>query len=239
MTVTHDPADTQRASVPRGRRLRRKLRHKLVRAEHGRRWADVFFASHPWWDWGHRLMALVGQDHGGNWSEPQPPTWWYRQVDTKRMWRTGFPIHPPSTYLVVTDYDEMRSLTAGLDEDEMYPWQAINVNQDGELHLGHRYWGGVFYGLDKDDVWLLRRYLRRWLLLDWFGARTWLWKLALNAAVERKKPFACHAAPPARSGGYSHWLCTERRNHTGPHRYNNYTWEQLAPGITGVTRRKR
>ena len=220
--VKFDPSTTKTVMVKWHRSARWARKHL------GRRFCDVVFPHHPWWDWGHRLMALVGKDVGGNWSSPVPQTWWYRKLEPKRMWRTGYPIHPRSTYLVVKSYHELRSRTAGLNEDEMYPWQAINVNQDGDLHLGHRYWGGAFYSLDKNDVWLLRKYLRYWRRVDWWGARSWLFSQALNAAVYQRKPFACQEAPPKGSGGYDHWLCRERRGHDGPHRVQNYTWDRAA-----------
>lgn len=181
---------------------------------------------HPWWDWGHRLMILVGRDFGGNWSAPEHelPTWWYRRVPRKPMWRTGY---PRSTFQVVTDYEEFRALTQGLNEDQMYEWQAFNLNQDGELQLGHRYWGGTFYGMRHDELRLLRRYLRMAHRIEWFGLRRWLYSQGLHAAVYRRKPFSCGAKPPKGMGGYDHWLCTLRRGHDGMHRFNNYTWGEI------------
>lgn len=177
---------------------------------------------HPWWDWGHRLMILVGDDFGGNWSSPKSPTWWYRQTGTKRMWRTGY---PRRVFTVVTDYDEFQALTDGLNEDEMYAWKAIGTNQDGEIHLGHQYWGKSFYGIPHDEQVIVRCYLRRAHRHNWFGLRSWLYSQGLNAAVYQRKPGACHQAPPRESGGYSHWLCQEKRRHGGPHRFNAYTWD--------------
>src|SRR5438128_4140495 len=136
----------------------------------GARIYSLTIDHHPWWDWGHRLLVLTGSDMGGNWQEPKPAAWWYRRGVSKRMWRTGY---PRSTFEVVTDYDEFKTRTKGLNEDEMYAWSAIAVNQDGELILGHRWWGGDFYGMRKDEVALLRRYLRLWHLRDWFGLRSW------------------------------------------------------------------
>lgn len=182
----------------------------------------LFMERHPWWDWGHRLMILVGDDFGGNWSEPEPPTWWYRRNGTKRMWRTGY---PRSTFQVVTSYNEFRRLTEGLNEDEMYEWQAINVNQDGALHLGHRYWGGAFYDMRSDEWFLLRRWLRVAHRHDWYGLRSWLYSQGLHAAVYQRKPRTCQVSPPKGSGGYDHWFCELKRRHEGPHRYRNYVWD--------------
>lgn len=219
----------------------KRLRDPLVRWMRRRRWNydkprgglrhrlyDLASQHRPWWDWGHRLMILTGTDHGGNWSkpEPEPPTWWYRQGPPKRMLRTKYPRHPLSTYEVVKTYDEFTARTKGLNEDEMYAWQAIGVGQDGDLHLGHIYWGGKFYGLNHWDVALLRKYLRMWRRLDWFGIRPWLYSQALNAAVYQRVPFTCQEPPPRGSGGYTHWLCDQKRKHTGPHRYRNYEWTE-------------
>lgn len=179
---------------------------------------------HRWWDWGHRLMVLTGTEHGGSWDAPSPPTWWYRAGAPKRMARTGYPTHPLRTFHVVKDYDEFRSLTEGLNEDGMYEWQAMCVDSDGDMQLGHRYWGGSFYGMRKAETALLRKYLRMWRRLDWYGLRSWLYSQGLHAAVHRSKPFACREVPPKGSGGYSHWHCELRRRHAGAHRFNSYTW---------------
>ena len=87
------------AKVARPRRLAALMRkrgwhHKTPRNGMRRRLHSLANEHHPWWDWGHRVMILVGQDQGGNWSEPEPPTWYYRLGTPKRMWRTGYPRHP-------------------------------------------------------------------------------------------------------------------------------------------------
>lgn len=188
---------------------------------------DLLMMRFPWWDWGHRLMALVGDDFGGNWSEPSPPTWWYRLGTPKRMWRTGYPIHPLSTFEIVTDYDEFRRRTEGLNEDQMYEWKAICTDQDGQLQLGHRYWGGNFYGLTDWETRLLVRYLRMARRHDWWGIRSWLYKQGLEAAVHTRKPRACNEVPPRDSGGYDHWHCQLKRRHAGLHRFRSYTWGEI------------
>jgi hypothetical protein len=190
-----------------------------------RRLYCLLIENHRWWDWGHRLMILVGTDSGGNWSEPEPPTWWYRLGPSKPMWRTHYPTHPLSTIQIVASYDEFRALTEGLNEDQMYEWNAICVDQDGQLQLGHRYWGGTFYGLSTAEVAVLRRYLRMWRRYDWFGVRSWLYSQGLQAAVYSRKPFTCQVTPPKGSGGYDHWFCNLKRRHEGPHRYRNYQWD--------------
>lgn len=227
------PDDAPKAAQKRRRdRLARWMRkrgwsHKTPRNGVRRQLYELTIARHPWWDWGHWLMILVGIDEGGNRSEPTPPTWWYRLDTPKQMWRTRYPRHPLSTFQIVTDYEEFRRLTKGLNEDQMYEWKAIGTNQDGELHLGHQYWGGTFYGLSKWEVALLRRYLRRWRRLDWFGLRSWLYKQGLHGAVFSKKPFTCGATPPKGQGGYSHWRCHLPRRHGGMHRFHNYVFGEV------------
>lgn len=186
---------------------------------------------HPWHDWGHRLMILTGSDHCGGWAEPTPPTWWYRLGPSKPMARTKYPRHPLSTFDVVKDYETFRSRTKGLNEDGLYEWQAIGTNQDGELHLGHRYWGGTFYGMRKAEVALLRSYLRMWRRHDWFGLRSWLYVQGLHAAVDHKVRFSCGVTPPRGSGGYSHWHCDLKRKHSGAHRFRNYVWDPAKASV--------
>lgn len=188
----------------------------------------------PWWDWGHRVMILTGSGMGGNWQEPKPPTWWYRLGPPTRMRRTGYPRHPLSTFEVITDYRTFSERTKGLNEDEMYEWNAIYVDQDGALSLGHRFWGGTFYSLKKCEVALLRRYLRMWRRHDWWGLRSWLYTVALHAAVHQRKPFTCQQTPPQGAGGYSHWHCTEKRGHDGLHRFRNCTWGEIGGEPLGV-----
>lgn len=188
-----------------------------------------------WWDWGHAVMTLVGNCVGGNYDAPSPPTWWYRHGPPTRMWRTKYPRHPLSTFQVVTDYAQFRKLTEGLNEDQMYEWQAIYVDQDGELSLGRRYWGGKFYGMPACDVALLRRYLRMWRRLDWFGLRSWIYSQALHAAVHQRKPFTCQEIPPRGSGGYDHWHCQQPRRHGGLHRFNSYEWGTIGDEPLPVT----
>lgn len=197
--------------------------HKTPRDGIRRRLYALALDRHHWWDWGSRLMILTGTDMGGNWDEPSPPTWWYRHTTPRYMWRTRYPRHPLSTFEVITDYDTFIARTEGLDEDGMYEWNAICVGQDGDLELGHRYWGGAFYGLSKPDAALLRRYLRMWHRLDWFGVRTWLYLQGLHATVNSRKPFSCQAIPPR--GGYKHWACRLPKKHGGAHRFNNYVWD--------------
>lgn len=215
-------ATTENPPMAVRRTLRRRAEYWLRR--HGQRRLAEVVRQRPWWDWGHLLMALVGQDDCGNWSEPEPPTWYYRLGQGRRMWRTGYPIHPLRTIEVIKDYTTFRERTDGLNEDEMYEWKAICANQDGQLVLGKQYWGGGFYGLTRWEARLLAKYLRHWRRLDWWGARAWLYSQGLHAAVHQRKPLTCQAVPPKGSGGYSHWYCDQKRRHDGPHRFRNYVW---------------
>ena len=202
------------------------IRHRLYSLAAGR-W--------PWWDWGHRVVVLVGRDHGGNWGEVVPPTWWYRTGTPTRMWRTRYPRHPLSTFEIITDYSELRDRLEGLTDDEAYEWKAICVDQDHDLKLGRQFWGDRFYGLNHWEVALLRRYLRHWRRLDWWGLRSWIYSQALHAAVHVRKPFSCQEVPPRGSGGYSHWHCQLKRHHDGLHRFNNMTWGEVGGECIGVT----
>lgn len=185
----------------------------------------LLWMHHPWWDWGHRVMVLVGQDNGGNYDSPSPRTIWYREGKAVRMWRTKYPTHPPRSYQIVKSYTEFMALTKGIDKnsDAHYEWRAICAGQDGNLHLGRQYWGGDYYGLDHWEMELLRRWLNRWRWRNWFGLRSWLYSQALEAAVAHRKPFSCQQTPP-KGQGYSHWHCQERKRHDGPHRFRNAEW---------------
>jgi hypothetical protein len=187
---------------------------------------------HPWWDWGHPLMTLVGSSWGGNYQEPKPSTWWYCNAPHVKQRFTGFPRRRLD---VVTEYDEFKRRTEGLNEDQLYEWKAINWSQDGELQLGHRYWGGAFYGLDYAEQRLVARYLRRWRRKDWYGFRTWLYQQGLHAAVYQRKPFSCGQPPPKGGRGYPHWLCQERRGHGGLHRFNSHRWGEIDGHLIDAT----
>lgn len=185
---------------------------------------DLLTCRYPWWDWGHRVMIVVGYDFCGNWSDMRAPTWWYRFENRKKpMWRTGYPVR---RLQVIKNYDEFMKETAGIreDSDEHYPWKAICLGQDDDLKLGRQYWGGNFFGLNASEMRLLLRWLIRWNLSCWFGLRQYIYKHALEAAVHKRKPFACNKVPDKNSNGYQHWHCTDKKKHTGPHSFGNYTW---------------
>lgn len=172
---------------------------------------------HPWWDWGHRMMILVGRSWCGNWTEPRPPDIWYRQGPTKRN-RRG---HYRTTWVVVRSYDEYRRQVEQGHQD----WKCIQVQDDGgTLAMGY-YDSMNFYGLSRSELPILFRFLVRWALTDWLGIRRWLYFRALHSAVYQRKPFSCQAIPPKGSGGYDHWLCQEKKRHSGPHRFRNTAWD--------------
>lgn len=237
MAVSEEPEDgTERVTTPSKRRVETFLRkrgwnHKTPRDGIRRRIYCLASDRRPWYDWGHRLMILVGDDDCGNWSEPEPATWWYRPGEPKRMWRTGY---PRPTFEIVTDYKTFKERVEGVNDDERERWSAISTNQDGELILGRQYWGGRFFGMTKAETALLRRYLRAWRRHDWYGLRSWLYSQGLHAAVYVRKPGACNAAPPKGQGGYDHWLCHERRGHDGFHRFRSYAWGDVGGEPIGV-----
>lgn len=194
-------------------RFENKLRGRIL---------DLVSARHLWWDVGHYGMILFGTNKCGNYSSPEPETWYYREIETRRSPITGY---PRPQFQIIKDYTEFTKIYEPLSEDDKYSWHTFTVHEDGhELILGRRYWGEAFYGLSRHEAKLLRRYLRHWHRFTWFGLRTWLFEVSLHKAVNLKRPFACHVTPPRGAGGYSHWHCAERRRHKGEHRFRNYTW---------------
>jgi len=151
-----------------------------------RLWATAS-SRNRWRDWGHYLMIWVGTDFGGNWSEPDPPTWYYREDSSVPMKFTGYPQHPRSTYTIIKDYTTFMEMTHDLNEDQMYIWKAFCWSQDRELHLGHQYWGGRYFGLSRWELPLLKDYVKMSHRYDWYGARSWLYSLGLHATVKRFK----------------------------------------------------
>lgn len=189
---------TTTSSARRRRRRPREggIAHRIVTA---------FASRYRWYDWGHRVMVLVGRwDGTGTYNVPRGRDLWY--------WEDG---KLRTTY----DYAEVRAHP----ERE---WKIFDVQNEGfEVKLG--YWGDriAFYGFDRAEL----RLFRRWDFWEcrargeWFGLRRWLYYRALHHAVHLKRPFACNQIPGAGTGGYSHWHCQERGRHT-THRFNNYTW---------------
>lgn len=217
-----------------GRIKRKSWAYETPRNGMRRRLYELAIAHHVWWDWGHRVLILIASDSGGSRLEVEYPTWWYRRVPAKPMRRTGY---PRSRFEVITDYTAFRARTEGLNEDDMYKWQALAVDSDDQLILGHRYWGGQFFGLRYDEWPLLRRYLRMCRRQDWWGLRSWLCAQALHASVHKRKPRTCQQVPPRNSNGYSHWHCMEKRGHSGQHRFHEYTWNNDSKRVEHRSRR--
>lgn len=214
------------AMAAKPRRLERAMRkrgwsYKTPRDGLRRRAWSLASERGPWWDWGHRLMALVGTDDCGNWDEPTPPTWWYRLDPGKPMRRTRYPRH---RLTVVKTYDEFAALTAGLDEAALDEWRAVGYGQDRDLHTGRQFWGEWHTTPTHWEVALIGRWCRMARRHDWWGVRSWLYSQGLYAAVNKRKPRSCKAVPTRGSGGYDHWHCQSSRRHEGPHRYGNYAW---------------
>jgi hypothetical protein len=214
---------------------RQTLRYRLAREMRVRKWhhtdggvrsriVSVVGDRHPWWDWGHHVMALTGRYDAGNWSPPRVRDMWFR-MDYE--YGDGRKAKPTRSRIVTTnDYSEVRARNDG-------EWRIFDSQDDGHtIVIG--YWphpddkGNIHRtGLDGRAE---QRLFLRWMLweglvkAEWFGLRRWLYYRALHAAVERKIPFRCQVTPPPGSGGYRHWHCDRKKRHTGDHRFVNYTW---------------
>lgn len=188
-----------------------------------RRLREVHGPRYPWWDWGHRLMALVGRDDTGSWSPPRPRDLWFRKVDGKLQ--------------TTHHYADVR-------DNPSEDWRIFDSQNDGfEIVIG--YWpapgthGNIHRsGIDgRDEIALFRRWmLTEWAVSEWFGLRRWLYYKGLHAAIHQRKPFTCKAVPPHGSGGYDHWHCQEPKRHAGPHRFRNYAWSDCGVEYVGAPR---
>lgn len=179
-----------------------------------RRAFDALAPDRPWWDWGHRVMALTGRDDSGSWGVPRPRDLWFRKVNGRMQ--------------TTRHYADVR---ANPSED----WRIFDSQNDGfEIIIG--WWphpahgrGGQIHrdGLDgRAEIELFRRwFFTEWAVSEWFGLRRWAYYKGLHAAVNQRIPFTCQVTPPRESGGYDHWHCQERKRHAGPHRFRNYTWD--------------
>lgn len=214
----------------RRHRLAMKIRGGKI---HGWRYRLADLVMLRFDDWPSALMVLTGSDFGGNWSEPEPPTWWYRAKSIHRRRITNYPFRK---FIVVKDYSTFCSMTTGLNEDQMDEWQAIGVDQDGELILGHIYWGGRFHSLPVGEWHILLRWLLRWQFTNWFGLRTRIYEIGLYNKVHRRRRGRCNVVPPRGPGGYDHWHCTKRKGHDGGHRFQSYVWDDSSPRVTMVER---
>lgn len=238
---------------PAPARPARNLRHRLCtwlrkrdraagKYDRTHRLRDVIGEFNPWWDWGHRLMALVGRDDSGSWGPPRGRDLWFRERWDAPNPATGRP--NAHRWELAWSYSEMKDLDARSTSRE--PWRIFDWQDDGTSLVVGWYPEPGGDGRIRESGIRDRRELRlfyRWLLWDslgkgtWFGLRRWLYYKGLHAAVERRIPFTCQLVPPPRSGGYRHWHCHvsrpvlallagRRQQHDGPHRFGNYTWTE-------------
>ena len=168
--------------------------------------------NYRWYQWGPRVMILVGREGCGTYDVPRPRDMWFRHENGRIR----------TTY----DYSDVRALNDG-------EWRVFDSQNDGfEIVIG--YWphpDGIRSiqrsGLDGRTE---QRLFLRWFVWDglivaeWFGLRRWLYYKGLHATVNAKIPFTCQAVPPRGSGGYDHWHCELKRKHKGEHRFRNCTW---------------
>lgn len=196
-------------------RLRRKTREGGI----AHRVLTIAGDRHPWYDWGHRLMILVGDYRVGSFDAPRGRDLWYRFADENEA---------RGKIVTTHQYADVRA-TAGQDVS----WRIFDVQDDGgTVKIG--FWGEhiTHYGISRRELALFRRW-DFWECRargEWFGIRRWLYYKGLHAAVHLKKPFACNVVPPRGTGGYSHWHCEIRGKHD-VHRYRNYTWARDAKRV--------
>lgn len=206
-------------SAPKGRNLRRALyKRGWTRAKNeGRlrhRIHDLIGNRHPWYDWGHLLMILVGQYRHGSWDAPHVRDMWFRRVGRDQ-------------FVTTNNYDDVRA-------NPEHEWRIFDSQDDGHTivigwwpHPDDRNGNIRRDGLDGKPE---QRMFLRWMLWDglikaeWFGLRSWIYYRALHRAVEIRRPFTCQAQADPHHGGYSHWFCEEPKRHKGPHRVRNYSW---------------
>lgn len=236
---------TQLTAMAPPRTLRRRIVRALQQADwragkydRTRRLRDVIGDHIPWWDWGHRLMALVGRNDTGSWGPPRVRDLYFLHEYEKGDLETGKPGRAwlRTTRDGMTAWDGRRG-KHGREES----WKAFDSQDDGmTIRVGWLGDDGRLHdtGIDgRKEIALFRRWLLwdSWVKAEWFGLRRWLYYKGLHAAVEIKVPFTCQLVPPAGSGGYSHWHCTVRRPllavlagrrtaHDGPHRFGSYRW---------------
>lgn len=224
---------------PKDKGLRRRLRHAIEN-------------QRGWWDWAVPVDALFGRDDCGNYSPPEPRSWyWFEEwqdgkqrltiaksydekcrIDAevemdRELWRGRWPQERRDAALAGPGA-ERDALHADRCPEPRY-WHYFNVQDDGAVLIpGNQYGdkGGVNYGLSRSQARVLVRYVvvEWWIKSNWLGLRRWLWWKALHRRVDMRIPFRCNARPVKGSGGYDHWACHLPRRHDGDHRVHNYTW---------------
>ncbi|KSU52886.1 hypothetical protein [Microbacterium enclense] len=196
-------------------RFRRPLVHLRQRTRDGslaHRILTIAQERRPWYDWGARLMVLVGQFRTGSYDTPRGRDLWYRfEAENEHRGRI----------IKTRTYANVRAT-----REQDFSWRIFDVQDDGHtVKVGH--YGGqiTHFGLSRREMKLFRRW-DFWecrVRGEWFGLRRWLYHLGLHHHVDLRKPFACNATPKRGSGGYSHWHCELRGRHE-VHRFRNYTW---------------
>lgn len=206
-------SESTRAAAARHRTIRRtahRLRRHVKDGGLADRLLTIAIDRHPWYDWGHRVMILVGRASLGDYGIPRGRDLWYR-----------FAADNEARGKIITThrYSDVRDMPDA-------EWRIFDVQDDGHtVMLG--WWGDRirFYGLSRRELALFRRW-DFWECRargEWFGLRRWIYIKALHAAVDLKRPFACNATPAKGSGGYNHWHCELRGKHD-VHRFREYTW---------------
>lgn len=205
-------------------------RNKLRRALYKRGWTrgpltgsmrhrlhDIVGNRHPWYDWGHLLMTLIGQYRSGSWDAPRVRDMWFRQGPTRGSFITTRSYEdvrntPNNEWRIFDSQDDGHTILIG--------WYPRPDDPRGNIHLS---------GLDGKPE---QRLFLRWFLWDglikaeWFGLRTWIYYKALHRAVQIRRPFTCQQQPSRNSGGYDHWYCELPKRHKGPHQVRMYAWDE-------------
>jgi hypothetical protein len=196
-----------------------RLRYRTRDGSLAHRLATLIIERRPWYDWGHRLMTLVGDYRTGSYETPRGRDLWYRFADENEA---------RGRIITTHRYADVRA-TAGQDVS----WRVFDVQDEGgTVQIG--FWGDriAHYGMSRRELALFRRW-DFWECRargEWFGLRRWLYYKGLHAAVHQRIPFTCQQTPPRGSGGYNHWYCQLRGKHD-THRYRNYTWSADAQKV--------
>ncbi len=177
---------------------------------------DIVSNRHPWYDWGHPLMTLIGQYRHGSWDAPRVRDMWFYAATRNKFVTTRDSSEvratPDLEWRIFDSQDDGHTVVIG--------WWPRPDDPTGNIHRD---------GLDSKPE---QRLFLRWMLWDgwvkaeWFGIRPWIYYKALHRAVQIRKPFTCQRQPDPMKGGYSHWYCEEPKRHKGPHRIRNYSWDE-------------
>ena len=182
----------------------------------------------PWWDWGRRVMWLVGRNDSGSAGTPRGRDLWYVHPNWLERWQQPLLAGRPTRcgFYTTTSYSDDVSPMRDV------PWKIFDLQDDGHTLLMGWYPQPGSDGrikpasIEGAEV----RLFWRWYWIDhrlkaeWLGIRPWFYSRALHATVHLKRPFACNLTPPRGAGGYDHWHCHLPKRHKGEHRFRNYTW---------------